>query len=313
MSATTLSTPRRRTLPGPRGLVWTVLRLHRTALWVWLAFVLGTAGLLLWLYGPGATAAQQAFDTYGYYVPGGVDSPKQAYNDLFYRPATLIGVATFVVPLFAGGALIGRELETGTAQLAWTQSVSPARWLAARLAVPALLIITGTGLLVALYRLLWSAHNGLLVSGYAPRELYFAIGPATVVHPLLGLALGALIGLLVRRALPATAIAAGTQYVLTALHSRLWPFQHNTPYSAPPELSVHSGAFTSGGALIPDPECYDSKRCLVEHHVVGFTRSYLPSPDYWPRQLLETGLLLAATAVVVAVAFRVLNRSVTTP
>ncbi|GDY84745.1 hypothetical protein SAVCW2_39440 [Streptomyces avermitilis] len=168
MSATTLATPRRRTLPGPRGLVWTVLRLHRTALWIWLAFVTGTAGLLLWLYGPGATAAQQAFDTYGYYVPGGLNSTKEAYDDLFYRPATLISVATFVVPLFAGGALIGRELETGTAQLAWTQSVSPARWLAARLAVPALLIATGTGLLVALYRLLWSAHNGLLVAGYAP-------------------------------------------------------------------------------------------------------------------------------------------------
>lgn len=50
---------------------------------------------------------------------------------------------------FMAGPAIGRELESGTHRLAWTQSVSPARWLTAKLAVPtaaavaATLVLTG--------------------------------------------------------------------------------------------------------------------------------------------------------------------------
>ncbi|MFF4837194.1 hypothetical protein [Streptomyces sp. NPDC001315] len=288
MSATALSVSPtasrspRRTLVRPRGLVWTVLRLHRAALWTWLAFVVVTAGLLLWLYGPGATAAQQEFDRYGYYVPNGWSSAKNAYDLLFYRPAGFIRVATFAVPLFAASALVGRELESGTAPLAWTQSVSPARWLAVKLAVPAVAIAAGTGLLVVLYRLLWTAHNGLLYAGHAPQELYFRIGPATVAYPLLGLAVGALAGLLVGRALPALAVAVAVQYVITSLHDHLWPFQHLALFTSFPELAVRGGAH----------------------------RTYLPSPEYWPRQLLETGVVLALTALVVAVSLRVLHKKV---
>ncbi|MFF6999464.1 hypothetical protein ACFY93_31620 [Streptomyces sp. NPDC008313] len=303
--------PARRAFPRTGGLAWTVLRVHRAALWSWTAFVVFTAGLLLWLLGPGANASQRAFDTYGYYPPGGVDSDKYAYDSLFHAPATLIALATFVVPLFAGSALIGRELESGTARLVWAQSVAPARWLAARLTVPAVLITAGTTLLVVLYRILWAAHSGLLIAGFAPRALYFSIGPATVALPLLGLAVGALTGLLMRRALPALGVAAGIQYLITAFRDRLWPLQRNPVYGALPDLSVHGGALTSGGTLIRDPYCYGDRKCADRHGIVGYTREYLPSPDYWPRQLLETGVLLALTAIVVAVAFAVLNRRVT--
>jgi hypothetical protein len=310
MSTAPLTAAPRRALPRPHGLTWTVLRLHRAALWAWLAFVVITAGLLLWLYGPGASAAQHEFDTYGYYSPGGWDSAKYAYDTLFYRPATFINVATFAVPLFAGGALIGRELENGTSHLAWTQAAHPARWLMTKLAVPALALTAGTTLLVVLHRLLWNAHNGLLIAGYAPRDLYFSIGPATIALPLLGLAVGALVGLLVRRALPALAIAAAVQYPISALHLHLWPFQRTAPLGALPELAVRGGAVTSTGAVIRDPGCYGREACLAEHDITGFTRTYLPSPDYWPRQLLETGVVLALTAAVVAVAFGILRRRV---
>lgn len=308
MSTAPLAAVPRRALARPHGLTWTVLRLHRAALWIWLAFVVVTAGLLLWLYGPGSSAAQHQFDAYGYYAGWG--SAKQEYDSLFYRPATFINIATFVVPLFAAGALIGREVETGTVQLAWTQAARPARWLATKLAVPALALTAGTTLLVVLYRLLWNARNGLVVAGYAPRDLYFSLGPATVALPLLGLAVGALIGLLVRGALPALAIAAAVQGAISALHLHLWPFQHTAPLGALPELAVRGGAITSTGALVPDPGCHDGAACVAAHDITGFTRAYLPSPDYWPRQLLETGVVLALTAAVVAVAFAVLRRRV---
>ncbi|MET7981641.1 hypothetical protein [Streptomyces sp. NPDC005281] len=316
MSATAATAPASRALPAPRGLVWTVLRLHRTALWVWTGFVVLTAALLLWLYGPGATHTQHLLDTLGYagvqgdaWSSGALIAPLSGtYNDLFYDPAALLSVASFAVAVFAGGSLTARELENGTARLAWTQSVTPARWLAAKLAVPALFITVGTGLLTVLYRMLWSAHGNLLLAGIGPRAVYFSIGPATVAAPLLGLAVGALAGLVLRRALPALTVAGLAQYAVITFRANSWPFQGSYQQ---PELSVRSRAITSTGAKIPDPGCYENKACLARHDIVGFTREYLPSPDYWPRQLLETGVLLAATAILVAVAFGVLRRTST--
>ncbi|MET7735793.1 hypothetical protein ABZT02_31175 [Streptomyces sp. NPDC005402] len=300
--------------PAPHGLVRTVLRLHRTALWIWLAFVAFTAGLLLWLTGPGADATARQLERFGY--GGGVMEAAYsgdtllyftsgAYNNLFYDPDTLITLGSFAVALFAGGPLTARELESGTAQFAWTQSVSPVRWLAAKLAVPAAFVLVGTGLLTLLYRQLWSAHSNLLVAGIGPRSLYFSLGPATVAAPLLGLALGTLIGLAVRRTLPALAFSGFAYFLVYAFRGNHWPFQGRYQQ---PELSSRSSAFTSTGAEISDPGCYTDKACLAQHDIVRFTRAYLPSPDYWPRQLLETGVLLALTAVAVTLAFALLRR-----
>jgi hypothetical protein len=304
---------RPRTAPlHPSGLIRTVLRLHRTALWIWLAFVAGTAGLLLWLDGPRAHSAQQLLERFGY---AGVLKASSsvtllsftsgAYVDLFYDPDTLITLASFAVALFAGGPLIARELESGTARLAWTQGVSPARWLAAKLAVPGALVALGTGVLVVLYRKLWSDHANLLIAGIDPRSLYFSLGPATVAAPLLGLALGVLLGLLTRRVLAALASSGFAYFLVYAFRGNHWPFQGR--YQAP-DLDSRSWAVTTSGAHVGDPGCYTDRACLARHHVVRFDRAYLPSPDYWPRQLLETGVLLALTALTVAAAFAVLRR-----
>lgn len=315
MTTATLPAPAsaRRSLPRPRGLLWTVLRLHRTALWVWLAFVAATAGLLLWLTGPAADATQRKLESYGY---GGVLEASSsratlfsftsgAYDNLFYDPETLITLASFAVALFAAGPLIARELEDGTAQLAWTQSVSPARWLAAKLAVPACFLVLGNGLLVALYRQLWNAHGNLLVAGIGPRAFYFSLGPATVAAPLLGLALGALIGLAVRRTLPALALSTFAYFLVYAFRGNHWPFQGRYQQ---PDLHSRSWAIDTTGARVPDPGCYTDRHCLAAHHIARFGREYLPSPDYWPRQLLETGVLLALAALAATAAFAVLRR-----
>lgn len=291
--------------PAPRGLVRTVLRLHRTALWIWLAFVAGTAVLLLWLLGPGADTARHALETYGYSGLLMATGSADEYSSRFAYPDTLLTLGSFAVALFAGGPLTARELESGTAQLAWTQSVSPARWLAVKLAVPAAFIVVGTTLLTLLYHQLWSAHANLLIAGIQPRALYFHLGPATVAAPLLGLALGALIGLAVRRTLPALAFSGVAYFLVHAFRGNHWPFQGRYEQ---PELHSRSWAITSDGARVGDPGCYDDKACLAKHDIVRFGREYLPSPDYWPRQLLETGVLLALTAVAVALAFGLLRR-----
>lgn len=300
--------------PSTLDLLRSEVRLQRWALWIWLAFVAVTAALLLWLRGPGAHETQRLFDTYGY---GGVQEAawsngttgrflSTTYNDLFQLPATLLGFASLCVALYAAGPLTARELETGTVRLAWSQSVSPGRWLAAKLGAVSVFLVVGTGLLVVLYRVLWSAHNNLVLSGIGPRALYFSIGPATVVVTLLALAVGVFCGLLLRRTLPAMVAAGVAQFLITgAVRGGPWPFTHT---HLPPEVPVRGSAITSGGAHIPDPQCGESLRCLAQHDVVGFTRTYLPSPDFWPRQLTESGLLLAVAVLAVGGAFWLLRR-----
>ncbi|MCX3062167.1 hypothetical protein [Streptomyces beihaiensis] len=317
MSATATTTPPapgkapapvRRTLPGPDGLVWTMLRLHRKALWVWTGYVAVSAGLLLWLWGPRSSAVQKAFDTFGY--AGAQDNAWRGsftftFNYLFYAPLSWTRIAAVALAVFAAGPLIGRELESGTAKLVWTQSVSPARWLAAKLALPALCVTVGTTLVVVVYRLVWDGRNHLLIAGIGPRDFAFSVGPATVVNALAGLALGALAALLVRRVLPAVTLAGAATFLVGAARGNSWPFQGSYQQ---PELPVHSRAITSAGAEVRDPGCELNRRCLEHHDITGFTRHYLPSPDYWPRQLAETGILLALTALAVAASFLVLRR-----
>ena len=50
----------------------------------------------------------------------------------------MLAVVPAVIGVFWGAPLVARELETGTHRLAWNQSVTRTRWLAAKLGVAVL-------------------------------------------------------------------------------------------------------------------------------------------------------------------------------
>ncbi|MFE0672210.1 hypothetical protein [Streptomyces sp. NPDC058867] len=135
---------------GPHGLLWLTLRVHRTALLSWSALVAVFSGALLWAYGPGDDAARAEYLETGCGAgrPNlGCDMPGPAFERYDYVlgvSGALLAFLPLLAAAWAGGALIGRELEQGTARLAWVQSVPPTRWLAAKLAVPAALLAAGT-------------------------------------------------------------------------------------------------------------------------------------------------------------------------
>ncbi len=326
-AVTTLDTSTAVTSPrGPRGLLWAMLRLHSWALRFWLLLVAVGAGTLLWAYGPGADAAWAQYHEMGCdstRVPGlGCDGIGPAYT----RYATalrigtgVLGLVPFLTAAWAGAALIGRELESGTAQLAWTQSVSPARWLAAKLAVPAVLLVSGMLVLTLLHRLLWSADRPLelaMVSwDWHEGTIFEANGTLATSYALLGLTVGLLAGLLQRRALPALGTAvvglALLTTVLGTVRPYLWPLKTLTDkHEYPPYIGmvVDEGALTSTGARVADPICVHNAKCLAEHDIVGFYRDYHPSSHFWPLQLVETGIVLAVTALTVLIAFQLLKR-----
>ncbi|MGV9449980.1 ABC transporter permease [Streptomyces sp. NPDC003635] len=310
---------------GSRGMVWVVLRVHQSALLFWLMLVAVVAGGLVWVAGPGADAAWAEYRAMGCGSgqPGlGCDFTGPAlgrYDDILRVAESLMALAPVLVAAWAGGALIGRELENGTAKLAWTQSVTPAHWLAAKLAVPAALLTAGQLTLTLLHRLVWSSdpelHRTVGLRTWHDDSVFLANGTAATAHTLLALAVGVLGGLLLRRALPA--LAAATLAVL-ALSSRigelrphLWPADLATATDDYPEtvgMIADGGALTSKGAHVPIPDCMGLPGCLSERDITGFYAHYHPTDHFWGLQLMETGLVLAVAALAVLASFWLLRR-----
>lgn len=255
-----------------------------------------------------------------------------AFHDMLSHQAWLrdvlryAGTAMMVLPaaigLFVAGPLIGRELESGTYRLAWSQSVSPARWLLTKLTVPAAITVVAVPVLSAVYA--WSRTSPdtdpLAWYDWGP---YSAMGTLPTASALFAIALGALAALLVRRTLLAmgiTAVAYGAvALALGAVRSSLWAVSTVvTPLNAAsgqPGESLWVGmGLMAGDARLPGETCYQDPvpevvdRCLAEHHITGAYVDYHPASHFWPLQLVGTGIVLVLTAVAVAVAFRVLRR-----
>src|ERR1700722_2866252 len=81
---------------------------------------------------------------------------RSPYYVLWLLSTGVILLAPAVIGLFWGAPLIARELETGTAALAWNQSVTRTRWLAVKLAVGALAAMAVTEAL-SLMQTWWAA------------------------------------------------------------------------------------------------------------------------------------------------------------
>ena len=136
-----------------------------------------------------------------------------------YRTANgSLGVAALAVPgligMFWGAPLAARELETGTFRLAWTQSVTRARWLAAKLGIAGVAAIV-TGELFSLMVAWWSSPIHKANAGYTEFTAgSFHSGVAPVGYAAFAFALGVTAGIFIRRTLPAMAV---TLAVFTAV------------------------------------------------------------------------------------------------
>ena len=102
-----------------------------------------------------------------------------------------------------GAPLLARELESGTYRLAWTQSVGRRRWLGTKLAVVGLTAVATTGPLSLAVS--WSARSIDLTKAnqfrYFDQRDIVPLGYAAFAF-----ALGVIIGLLIRKVLPAVAV-----------------------------------------------------------------------------------------------------------
>ena len=201
------------------------LRLHRPALIVWGVFQLLAVGALLWVHLFRAPAAREDHFA-SYFVLTDVNNVMNFLGDV-------LSYVSIAVAAWAGAALVGRELEDGTARLAWTQSVTPARWLTAKLTAAALPLVAGTTLLGLLFAWVWTSGQDVLVTNWSWDRVLVPAGPLSVALVVFALAAGTLAGVALGRALLALAVAAGVTYAARYFFGRkwdnIWPTRHFWP------------------------------------------------------------------------------------
>jgi hypothetical protein len=126
-------------------------------------------------------------------------------NTLRNSLSILVVVVPGIIGVFWGAPLVSREIESGTYRLAWTQSVTRTRWLAAKIAMVGLIAMAVTGLLSLVVT--WWARPLDRVG--ANRFGSFDVrGIVPIGYAAFGFALGITAGVVIRRTLPAMATVA---------------------------------------------------------------------------------------------------------
>jgi hypothetical protein len=252
-------------------------------------------------------------------------------------------VFTAAVPLlpglFWGAPMVAHELETGTNQFAWTQSITRRRWLAVRagwLLLAAAVLAGAVSVLVTW----WMGPDHALTADAFKVNRFDVAGIAPVGYAIFAMALGICAGALLRRTLPALAVTLAGFAGLRAV-TALWLRQHYmTPVTVYYKLTApfvpagsylgvsqgivgpngqHPAAGTGSnyyfnGLQIPavctKPVTIHNASplpCLAAHGYRGYL-TYQPASRFWAFQGIETGIFVVLAAVLLGVTFWMFKR-----
>lgn len=149
------------------------------------------------------------------------------HHDNFVQHAfdILALVTPALLGIFWGAPLFARELETGTYRLAWTQSVTRRRWLSTKLAIGAATTVA-VAAAVTLTITWWSRSLDLVGSNQF--DLFDRRDIAPIGYALFAFAVGAFLGVVIRRVVPAMAATLGV-FVLARVAMATWIRPHLLP------------------------------------------------------------------------------------
>jgi hypothetical protein len=244
-----------------------------------------------------------------------------SFHSRFDNLGNLIGWLNLLPGI--AGALIAAplvlDLEHGTFRLAWTQSITPRRWLATRLLVIVATAIAVALVFTALLTWWWGPLDSL--SGRMSEGFDFE-GIVPIGYTLFAVGLVLAVGVLTRRT--ATAVGAA---IVGFLGMRLWisgwvrpdymaPVRRSWTHGSGPDLhgaliinqtnrlqlaSGHTArpgdlsACFSGGGKGLDPAC------LAAHHVTQVSSViYQPASRFWPFQLIEASIFAGLAVALIA-------------
>ena len=188
-------------------MTWMTWRQHRAAATIGAVILAAIAAALVWL---GVTARSKVRH-YGLTacLHNGTDCTTAiAHLQRQYHWLPPVAASLFALPLLAGmfwGApLIAREIETGTYRLVWTQSISRLRWISTKLAL--VLGVTAAATLAVSLLAVWAFQPLIPVLGNRFRGGWFDVqGIVPAAYMLFALALGACMGAIWRKTIPAMA------------------------------------------------------------------------------------------------------------
>jgi ABC-type transport system involved in multi-copper enzyme maturation permease subunit len=210
---------------------------------------------------------------------------QQNHTPALHLGELLVMTVPALIGMFWGAPLIGRELETGTDELVWNQTVTRTRWLTAKLTIVGLASIATVAICSSL--LTWWAGPLDSIAGDRFTGITFATRDiAPIGYAAFAFALGTTAGLLLRRVVPAMALTLavfiGIQILVPTLirpnllHSTTVTFTINgTTASQISEITMNNGGaeihmgpwpVPQGAWVISAPPIKDSAGRVVAAH-----------------------------------------------
>lgn len=138
---------------------------------------------------------------------------QRGYEPMFELLQLLVVAVPALLGLFWGAPLVGRELETGTHQLAWGQTVTRTRWLAVKVAVVGAAAVATAGVFSWLLTW-WAGPLDELNGGRWAAMTFASRGIVPLGYAAFAFALGTTAGLLLRRTIPAMAVTLAAFVVI---------------------------------------------------------------------------------------------------
>jgi len=270
-----------------------------------------------------------------------LEQAQGGWTGLIYSAGlAILYVLPGLIGAFWGAPLVARELEAGTHRLAWNQSVTRTRWLLTKLGVVGGATVATMGLL-SLAITWFSSRLDEGTANLIKPELFGARDVVPIAYGLFAFAVGVTAGILIRRTVPAMAVTLAV-YVGVAVAMPLWIRQHLLPAShvSPPldidnihglmiggreqQLTVLGDANVAGwvlsnqtvtptGAVFTGPadpqfcgEQVGPRNCMQWIGTLNLRQdiTYQPVSHYWPLQWIESGILVAVAAVLIAFCLR---------
>lgn len=176
-------------------------------------------------------------------------------GQLYHGPLNLAQLLVIATPgligIFWGAPLIAHEIETGTDQVAWNQSVTRSRWLSIKLAGVGLAAL-GTTAILSYLLTWWAGPLDHLDGGRFAAVTFSSRDIVPIAYAVFAFALGTTAGLLLRRTIPAMAVTlaafVGIQILVpTLIRPDLLPSTTITLPISPATASQFSGVSTGGG------------------------------------------------------------------
>jgi hypothetical protein len=185
--------------------------------------------------------------------------------------------------VFWGAPLVAQELETGTSQFAWTQTITRRHWLTVKASWILLAAGAWAGAVSALVTWWSGPDNALQLDAFKPGR-FDIMGIVPVGYALFATALGIAAGAVARRTVPALAatlaVFIAARFMITEL-ARPHYMTAITTTSASPQVPPGSWQLTQGGS-----------RGLI---------TYQPASRYWAFQGIETGIFVILAAALIAI------------